>query len=63
MKEDVGSKLMILVNSISKLLLVQKTNKEDTLVSIDKLASRMVTHELKKIMLHSIWKDKKRRAK
>ena len=63
MKEDVGSKLMILVNSTSKLLLVQKTNKEDTLTSIDKLASRMVTHELKKIMLHSIWKDKKRRAK
>jgi hypothetical protein len=32
-------------------------------MAVDKLASRTVSAELKKIMVHSVWKDVKRRNK
>jgi len=54
---------MIMSHEVLVLLMARAANKEEVISAIDRLASRTVSAELKKIMVHSVWKDVKRRAK
>jgi hypothetical protein len=62
MIQTVGHTLMIMTQEIEKLIQNKVVNKSEIIKAVDRLASRTVSAELKKIMVHSVWKDVKRRA-